>query len=231
MVAKTYQSFPMSGEPFEENKKWYVMVKTTKGDKKVRWYSDAEYKRIYPEATIENTFNARHAFGFRDSGYITLYKGNEEDVRAWAQGQWPPKAWYNTIFGFYTPPHITSEIPPENLQPIRLSWDEVKQDDIHMRSNETVRKYIDSILCPSSKKSAVWETGIWLEKEVTIKDKTTKESHFGKKHTYHMLDAEGNTYVWETGAKDYETSMVVTLKMRVKESKEDYTVVWYCKEI
>ena len=50
-----------------------------------------------------------------------------------------------------------------------------------------------------------------------------------------MVDAESNTYVWETGAKNYESGTEVKLKMKVKAHKEidgeKCTIVWYCKEI
>ena len=46
-VAKTYESLEMQGEPFKENGRMYVNVMTSKGLKKVRWYSDNEYQRMY----------------------------------------------------------------------------------------------------------------------------------------------------------------------------------------
>ena len=74
-VAKTYAKMEISGEPFMENKRMYVNVVSPKGLKKVRWYSDAEYQRMYPGEVATNDimdFNARHAFGFGDLGYITI---------------------------------------------------------------------------------------------------------------------------------------------------------------
>ena len=76
-VAKTYAKMEISGEPFMENKRMYVNVISPKGLKKVRWYSDAEYHRMYPGEVTENgkhdimDFNARFVFGFGDAGYIT----------------------------------------------------------------------------------------------------------------------------------------------------------------
>ena len=65
--------------------------------------------------------------------------------------------------------------------------------------------------------------------------KSSKENHFGTKHTYTLEDSEGNLYVWETGARDYPTNASVSLKMKVKEHKEingeQCTIVWYCKQI
>ena len=46
MVAKTYQSWKKLSEPFMENKRLYIMVERPKGgEKKVRWYNEAEYAR------------------------------------------------------------------------------------------------------------------------------------------------------------------------------------------
>ena len=49
-----------------------------------------------------------------------------------------------------------------------------------------------------------------------------------------MVDAEGNTYIWETGTKNYTSGTTIKLKMKVKTHKEvkgeKCTVVWYCKE-
>ena len=51
MVAKSYQTLEIVQEPFSENGRLYVKVKTKKGTiKKVRWYSEAEYARMYPDA-------------------------------------------------------------------------------------------------------------------------------------------------------------------------------------
>jgi hypothetical protein len=50
-----------------------------------------------------------------------------------------------------------------------------------------------------------------------------------------MVDAANNTYIWETGARDYPITMALKLKMKVKDHKEidgvKTTIVWYCKEV
>ena len=236
-VAKTYAKMELSGEPFKESGRMYINVIAPKGLKKVRWYSDAEYARMYPEAKVSHNFNARYAFGFRDQGYITIFKGNEDDIRSWAQASWPPKAWYNTIFHFYTPGFMTLEHLPTSITPIRLTWDEVKIDDTMMKPYEEVEKYVlarigDMVSSTSQFQGAKDE---WILKELTVRENKAREDHFGEKHTHVMFDAEGNTYLWETGAKNYAVDTHVLLKMKVKEHKEikgeKITVVWYCKEI
>jgi len=233
-VAKTYARFPIDGDVFIENKRMYVNVKTSKGLKKVRWYSDAEYRRMYPDVPIQDimmSFNARHAFGFGDAGYVTLYKGPESEIEAWAHSSWPPKAWHNLTFGYYTPSKFDVGEPPKGVEPIVLTWDEVKQDTIHMKSHEEVRKYVDVLLGTSTPQTNEWTPGDWIEKTLIVGEKETKEGNFGTKHTYTMYDAEGNIFVWETGARDYKVDVEVSLKMKVKEVKDDRIIVWYCKEI
>lgn len=237
-VAKTYEKMDIQGEPFKESGRMYVNVLAPKGIKKVRWYTDAEYRRMYPEAVkVRADFNARHAFGFRDEGFITIYKGDEDVIRAWAQEQWPPKAWYNTIFHFYTPGFMPVDNIPASIIPIQLKWDEVKMNDIMIKPYDEVEKYvmarIGNLVSNTSKFQGAKDE--WLIKEVTVRENKAREDHFGEKHTHTLVDAEGNTYVWETGTKNYPCNTTISLKMKVKDHKEingeNVTVVWYCKEV
>lgn len=236
-TAKTYQNMKIQGEPFKENGRMYVNVVTAKGLKKVRWYSEAEYARMYPGEKVESTFNARYAFGFRDEGYITLYKGNENEVRAWAQAEWPPKAWYNTLFQFYTPGFMAIENLPSTITPVRLNWDEVKINDTQMKSDEEIEKCVMAKIGIMANNTSQFqgEKNEWLSEKVIIRENKMREDHFGEKHTHIMVDAKGNTYIWETGTKNYPCNMELKLKMKVKDHKEingeQCTIVWYCKEV
>lgn len=233
-VAKTYERFPIDGDIFIENKRAYVNVQTSKGLKKVRWYTDTEYRRMYPdipEQDIMMTFNARHAFGFDEAGYITLYRGDASKVEKWARLTWPPRAWRNETFGFYTPSKIYPGAVPDGITPVKLTWDEVKQDDIHMKSHEEVKRYVSNLIGTPPPHTDTWEPGDWIEKTLVVGEKETKDSRYGTKYTYTMYDAEGNAFVWETGARDYKVDVEVSLKMKVKEVADDKIIVWYCKEI
>ena len=234
-VAKTYAQMEISGDPFMENKRLYVNVITSKGLKKVRWYSDAEYKRMYPDAVVEHDimdFNAKHVFGFEETGYITLYKGM--GVEEWANED-RTNIHFNLTFGFYTPgrfqlPHLIT-----GVEPVRLMWEEVMDHDDRMKPHKEVQKIVAAKLGILNKSIYQGQVNEWLQKTVKVTEKTSKESHFGTKHTYTLEDSEGNTYIWETGAKDFACTQTISLKMKVKEHKEvngnQVTVVWYCKEI
>lgn len=239
-VAKTYAKLEISGDPFMENKRMYVNVVTTKGLKKVRWYSDAEYRRMYPDEVKENDkhnvmdFNARHVFGFGDSGWIILYKGNKDDIESFVDAN--HKAFrYNCTFGYYTPSRISTPVLPSGIIPVKLNWSEVMDHDDRMKPHEVVQKIVAEKLGMLTKSKYQGAVNEWLQKTVKVTKKTSKESHYGTKHTYDLEDSDGNTYVWETGAKDFACAQTVSLKMKVKEHKEidgnEVTVVWYCKEV
>jgi len=233
-VAKTYEKMEIQGEAFKESGRWYVNVVTPKGIKKVRWYSDAEYARMYPTAAPKSKteFNARHAFGFGDEGYITLYRGN--NVEEWANED-RTNIWYNTFFLFYTPGRFPLPKMADGIEAVQLKWEDIAAKGNTMKPQDEVKKIVAAMLFGESKSQYQGEVNEWIQKTVTVREKKSQDSRFGLKHTYTLDDADGNTYVWETGAKDYASGTTVSLKMKVKEHKEinneKVTVVWYCKEI
>ena len=235
-VAKTYAKMEISGEPFMENKRLYINVVAPKGLKKVRWYSDAEYRRMYPNEVINNgimDFNARHAFGFGELGWITIYKGSTELLADFASSHHEAFR-YNCTFDFYTPSRIPVPDLPTGITGIRLAWNDVMDHDDRMKPHEEVRKIVEALLYDESASKYQGEINDWITKALSVRAKKTDETHFGTKHTYNLEDAENNIYVWQTGAKDYTCGQTVSLKMKVKEHKEingeKVTVVWYCKE-
>ena len=234
-VAKTYEKMTLVGEPFQENGRMYVYVAAPKGQKKVRWYSDAEYHRMYPNIVVENdtmNFNARHAFGFGPEGYITLYKGS--NVEEWAEND-RRNIYYNLTFGYYTPGRLELPSLIDGIQPIQLKWVDVAAEGNKMRPHEEVQKLVASLINDTSVSNYQGQVNEWIQKEVTVREKKTKDSRYGDKHTYTLEDSENNIYIWETGAKNYPIAQTISLKMKVKEHKEvngaKATVVWYCKEI
>ena len=236
-VAKTYEKMALVGEPFQENGKMYVNVQAPKGIKKVRWYSDAEYRRMYPNAVTEHDimdFDAHHAFGFDKTGFITIYKGQK--VEDWAEND-RTNIWFNLTFGYFTPGNLVHQELIDGITPIKLTWEEVAAEGNKMKPHEEVQKYVNSLFTSTGNSQSQYQgaENEWLQKTVTVREKKTKDSRYGDKHTYTLVDAENNIYVWETGAKNYALDATVSLKMKVKEHKEingeKVTVVWYCKEI
>ena len=234
-VAKTYAKMEISGDPFMENGRMYVNVHAPKGLKKVRWYSDAEYRRMYPDAVVEHNimdFNAKHVFGFEETGYIIIYKGT--DVEGWANED-RTNIYYNCTFGFYTPGRLESPHLIDGIEPIRLMWEEVMDYNDRMKPHEVVQKIVAAKLGATSNSVYQGNVNEWLQKTVTVKEKKSNETHFGTTHSYVLEDSDGNSYIWETGAKDFACAETISLKMKVKEHKEvngiPTTIVWYCKVI
>ena len=242
-TARTYDRYSLDGEPFKENGRMYVYVMMPNGNKKVRWYTEAERAAQDRKAGIEPKkndlmdFNTRHAFGFGEKGYITIYKGDPELIKRWVEND-HTNIWYNLTFQYYTPSKFPTPKVLNGIEPIQLKWEDVMDHDDRMRPHEEITKMVNNLISVrtnSNVSTFQGKEGNWLEKEVTIKENLAREDHFGEKHTHFMRDAEGNTYVWETGAKNLEIGMVVKLKMKVKAHKEingeKVTIVWYCKEV
>ena len=238
-VAKSYANCKIDGEPFRENGKMYVNVLMAGKPKKVRWYTDAEYARMYPDEEVKHDvmdFNARHVFGFGtdNTGYITIYRGSEEVLEGFVETHHESFR-RNLTFGYYTPSKLTVPDVPAGIEPIRLNWIEVMAHDDRMKPHEEVQKIVAAKLGTLTNSEFQGTVGTWLEKELTVRENTMREDRFGEKHTHIMVDEDGNTYLWETGAKNFAVESKVKLKMKVKEHKEikgeKVTVVWYCKEI
>ena len=237
-VAKTYEHMEIHGEPFKENGRMYVNVLAPKGIKKVRWYSAMEYRRMYPETEETKNgimdFNARHVFGFGDLGFITIYKGNQTNLEECAETHHDSFR-RNLTFGYYTPSRLNLCDLPSDVIPVKLYWSDVMDHDDRMKPHEEVMKIVAAKLGTTSHSEFQGEVNEWIQETVKVREKKSKESHFGTKHTYILEDAAGNTYVWETGSRDFTSGETISLKMKVKEHKEinntKVTVVWYCKEV
>ena len=238
-VAKSYANYKVDGEPFRESGKMYVNVIVAGKPKKVRWYTDAEYARMYPGEEVKHDvmdFNARHVFGFGadNTGYITIYRGSEEVLEGFVETHHESFR-RNLTFGYYTPSKLTVPDVPTGIEPIRLNWIEVMAHDDRMKPHEEVQKIVAVKLGTLTNSEFQGMVGTWLEKALTIKENTTREDHFGEKHIHKMVDEAGNVYVWETSAKNFSAGSQINLRMKVKEHKEingdKVTVVWYCKEI
>lgn len=221
----------------------------------VRWYTDeerarqdraaakrAEAKAIKAEQKRVK-FAARNAFGFGEAGYITLYKGNSEEISEYFKSftideEGHRAAWFNTTFKWYTPSKM--EVPedlPEGIEAIRLDWDEVRDpedaENLTMKSEDFVVAYVNALIATPSVSEYQGTVGAWMVKEVTIKRNMKFDTRYGSNHMHIMEDADKNVYVWNSSSKDLAEGKTVTMRMKVKEHKEyngvKQTVVWYCR--
>lgn len=240
MVAKSYQTLPMVGQPFQKaNNKMYATVVMKNGSHKdVRWYDEEEYYKMYPEDRPEEKLftNQKRILGF-DEGYITIFKGDIEKYEWWFERS---IARFHRVWGWYI---ISTEmIPfdlPADIEPVQLFWDKVGQSTGELRDEETVAAVVNSMLYGSHPSTFQGNVGDRLELTVTVIKLDQKEKFFGGKssksaiHTFE--DACGNHYLWDTGAKCWAEGSVKTLRGTVKEHKiinnVQTTVLTRCLEV
>ena len=74
LVAKSYADWESIGTAYEKNKKQYIQVINPKtgAAKEVRVYTEAEYKRMYPDVKIDKqVWNQRKILGFKRNSRIS----------------------------------------------------------------------------------------------------------------------------------------------------------------
>ena len=137
MVAKSFKSYEILCEPFKENGRLYVNIKNpnTGNIRKVRWYSEAEYSKLYPEDKIEDPYYKpqKITLGF-EKGFITLVKGKVDKYWAVAVGARATRLW-----GWYIP--SDTELPelPQGLSFQKLSWEEISKDEKLLPESDIVK--------------------------------------------------------------------------------------------
>jgi len=144
MVAKTYQKFPLIGEPYKKNGRAYILIeKPDHTTKEVRYYTRSEYEKMYGEkvaSPYDKTLS--ELLGFHD-GRITIFDGYiEEDTEFMSyKGCTFHRMWGWSLAGdkplFKLPAHITAH---------DLYWDDVCDDTkLHLRAEESVIKIVKEI--------------------------------------------------------------------------------------
>ena len=217
-VAKKYQRCDILGGPFVENGRKYVTIETPFGAKKnVRWYSDAEYARMYKEAALVDKRSYRTILGFGDEGFITIYFGNTYDNLDWFRNE--PNCRYHKLFGWYTP--STEDVPtelPEGVKSGKIFWDNVK--DSNDRVDETAaKKAVEALAYEPSESVFVGEIGERKTFELTIKRTLEVSTSFGLSIMHIMEDADGNVFIWTTASKCLDKGETYKLKGTIKDHR------------
>lgn len=236
MVAKSYQGWATYGEPFEENKRKYIVVITPKGaHKKVRFYSDAEYAKMYPEEEVkpQRLRSTKDVLGF-SKGYITIFKGDTYPVLEWFQRE--PSCRYHNFWGWYVVSE--EEVPatiPAGIIPVQLKWEDVAiVDEDCLKSETLVRQAVDAIIYEPS--NSVWQASIGerIDRLLTVKKAVVNDDgYYGPSTFYLMLDEAGNEYCWTTAAKQLEVGETYevrgTVKALSKYKGTEQTILTRCK--
>lgn len=215
-VAKSYQSLEQIGNPFAQGNKMYVMVRKADGStQRVRWYSDAEYAKLYGVAETAVPHNRKEALGFA-KGYITIFKGDTYSLKDWFSAS---PARYARMWGWYFP--STEELPdplPAGIEPIRLTWEEVSDND-KLKDEDTIKAYIETLIYEPSESEFVGEVGERLDIYLTVDRAIPLENQYGSSTMHIMHDDCGNEFVWTTAAKTLTEGTEYHVKGTVKDHR------------
>ena len=205
-TAPSFANLERLSEPFEENGKEYILVKTKSGTtRKVRWYEEP-MKKIRP---------LKEVLGF-SKGYITIFKGDTYPVLEWFQQS---VARYHNFWGWYiVSEDEVPEIIPTGIEPVKLKWEDVALvDEDCLKSEEQIKKHIDSLIYDESPSKHQGNVGERLELTLTVKRVVEKEGYYGNSAFHIFSDEEGNIYTWNTSSKTLEVGHTYHLKGTVKE--------------
>ena len=239
MVAKSYQGMELVTEPYDVNGRMYVKVKNEKTGtvRQVRWYTEAEYKKMYPNEPVDHSNDKfyksqKEVLGFK-AGFITIFTGNTYEHKEWFK---EIGCTYRKFWGWGLPGDI--EVPsilPEGVTPVRLEWDMVGADDEVLKPDDQIRKIIDGLVYEPSSSQYQGNIGDRIVVEVTITKALHLNGYYGPSTMHIMNDADGNEYVWTTAAKSWTEGSVKTIRGTIKDHKEykntKQTVLTRCTEV
>lgn len=221
MVAKSYQALTQMGEPYMSNGKMYVQVKNEKTGniRQVRWYTEAEYAKLYGEKVekTEKEFKSqKQVLGF-ENGFITIFKG---DTYANLEYFQKSIARYCKMWGWYIV--STEAVPvdlPVGITPIELKWEMVGEEEGMLKPDHLVKQAVESLIYEASNSQFVGAVGDRLDLEVTVIAARRQDGYYGPSTVHHMEDAAGNRYIWNTGAKSWEVGDKRHIRGTVKDHK------------
>lgn len=240
-VAKSFQSMKIVVEPFVANDKMYVVVLNEKTNKErtVRWYTDKEYAKLYPEEKIEesNIFTIRSqkdVLGF-EKGYITIFKGDIDYNNEWFREC--AVARYTRWWGWYV--ISTDEVPkdlPNGVEPVRLEWSSVGNEDTNTLKRESeVYSAVNAILYDDDDSQYQGKVGERIDIKVVITANFQSNNSYGDYTTHYMKDECGNRYMWNTSSRNWPVGAEKHIRGTVKEHRtiknNKTTILTRCSEV
>lgn len=221
-TAPSFANLERLSEPFEENGREYILVKTKSGTtRKVRWYEEP-MKKIRP---------VKEVLGFT-KGYITIFKGDTYSLLEWFQES---TARYHKFFGWY---FVSDEELPEipaGVTPIQLKWEDVAfADEDQLRPESQIKEHIDSLMYEPSPSKWQGEVGDRITRYLTVVKATElPDGYYGPSIFFLMEDEDGNEYTWTTAARKLEVGesykVVGTIKSLNKYKGKEQSVLTRCR--
>lgn len=232
MVAKSYQNLATFGEPFAENGKKYIIVITNRGaHKKVRWYTDAEYAKMYPDEKPTRIRSVKEVLGF-SKGYITIYKGDTYSVLDWFRER--PECRYHEFWGWYTVSEEVVPVPPAGIEPVQLRWEDIAfVDEDALKSESAIKDHLATLLYEPSPSRWQGEVGDRIDRKLTVIKVTPIDGYYGPTSFHLFSDEAGNEYCWTTASKILELGKTYqvrgTIKQLSKYKGKEQTILTRCR--
>lgn len=238
MVAKSFQSFEQLGEPYEVSGKMYVRVRNNKtgNERQVRWYTDKEYAKLYPNektAATQPQSSQKEALGFQE-GYIIIFKGDAQAHLEWFQEK--KECRYTRLWGWYI--ISTEQVPtdlPTGITAVRLYWENVGLPSGALKPETAVTQAVEELLYDSGSSEWIGKIGERLELTLTVTSNHSVENAYGTAHIHYFEDAEGNLFGWVTNAKNWAVGEIKTIKGTIKshETLRNQRITWLtrCMEV
>ena len=221
-TAPSFANLERLSQPFEENGKEYIMVRTKAGGaRKVRWYEEP-MKKIRPRKEV---------LGFAN-GYINLVKGDTSTFKEWLLEN---GATYRTFWGWSFASDI--ELPenmPAGLVLVRLDWDKVAYvDEDELKTQSAIDDAVAEVIYDPGKSRWQGEVGDKLEKVLTVTKAIPIEGYYGNSTMHIFSDPEENVYIWTTAAKTLEVGKTYVIRGTIKQLSKykgiEQTVLTRCR--
>ena len=236
MVAKTFQTMTQLGEPYEVNGKSYVQVRNEKTGtvRQVRWYTQKEYEKLYPDEKSTPTVSSnavKKILGF-EKGFITIFSGAIEANEEWFNRS---IARYHRMWGWYIV--STDELPkdmPSTVTPVVLPWDLVGNPDGSLKTSTAIDEVISNLLYEEHSSQFVGSVGERIEVSITVTKNIQLDGQFGQSNMHIMEDANQNVFVWTTASKNWPVGSEKTIRGTVKQhniyQNQKQTILTRCIE-
>ena len=222
-VAKSYIGLPQTCEPYmADNNRWYVRVILKSGkEKEVRWYTDIEFEKMYPETSVitepsKDIDAAKNRLGFQE-GYITIFRGDQETNNDWFKLS---NARWARYWGWYVV--STEEVPeqlPFGIEPVKLYWKDIVGPTGEMKPEDKLKEIVDVLLYGESDSQFIGSIGERLELVVNVAKAISFDGAYGKTTMHIMHDDCGNEYVWTTGSKTLTVDSIYHIRGTVKDHR------------
>jgi hypothetical protein len=216
LVAKSFEGLPQLTEPYEVNGKMYVKVRTKSGTtRQVRAYNETEYKKYNPEVKIIQKAKPRwEVLGFGEKRFIWLFKGNTYAALDWFRAS-PCR--FARPWGWYLPSDIELPTPlPAEVEPIKLMWDQVSDDDV-LKSENDIQKIVESMIYDAGNSEWIGEVGERLTLTLICTKAVEVENMYGTSTINTLEDENGNVFVWSTSARSLTPGYYYEMTGKIKD--------------